>query len=76
LVTPAFLQSLKDPDAEVRAEAAEALGKLARRRVMPKEAVPALKEALKDPSPNVRSEAAEALSMVAAGEGGPADPQD
>jgi HEAT repeat protein len=73
LVTPAFLRALKDGDAEVRAEAAEALGKLARRRVMPEEAVAPLKEALKDPDQNVRGEAAEALSMISAGQGSPAD---
>jgi HEAT repeat protein len=64
LLTPAFLQSLKDPDAEVRTEAAEAFSKLARRRMLPDEAIPALREALKDPSKEVRDEAAEALSMI------------
>jgi vesicle coat complex subunit len=68
-VTPAILQSLKDQDAEVRTEAAEALGKLARYRVMhgksfPQEAISALKEALNDPNKDVRDEAAEALSMI------------
>ncbi len=73
-VTPALLQALKDQDAEVRTEAAEALGKLARHRVMngksfPEEAIPALKEALNDPSRSVRDEAAEALSMIGIREG-------
>ena len=68
-VTPVLVHCLSDADAEVRTEAAEALGKLARHRVMrgesfPEEAIPALKEALKDPNRNVRDEAAEALSMA------------
>jgi HEAT repeat protein len=68
-VLPALLQALKDRDAEVRTEAAEALGKLARHRVMhgkdfPEEAILALQEASTDPSKDVRDEVAEALSMV------------
>jgi HEAT repeat protein len=68
-VTPALLHSLKDPHAEVRTEAADALGKLARYRVIrgqsfPEEAIQALREALNDPNKDVRDEAAEALTMV------------
>jgi HEAT repeat protein len=72
-LTPAFLQSLKDQDAEVRTEAAEAFSKLARRQMLPEEAIPALKEALNDPNKDVRDEAAEALSSVRQNEGRAAD---
>ncbi|HLJ95498.1 MAG TPA: HEAT repeat domain-containing protein [Gemmataceae bacterium] len=60
--TPVLLQTLTDPDAEVRAESAEALGRLARHKVLPKEAIPGLQEALKDPVKGVRDEASEALA--------------
>jgi HEAT repeat protein len=68
LATPALIQSLKDLDAEVRAESAEGLGRLARHKVLPEEAIPALREALNDPSQAVQAEAAEALSMAGARE--------
>jgi HEAT repeat protein len=63
-VTPALIQSLKDRDADVRQESAEAFGRLARNKVVPEDAIPALKEALNDPNKDVRAEAAEALSAV------------
>jgi HEAT repeat protein len=60
-VSPVLLQSLKDPHAEVRQEAAEGLGRLGRNRLLPAEAIPALKEALSDPDRSVRDQAREVL---------------
>lgn len=53
-----FVTRLKDPDRDVRFEAAWALGKIG------PAAVPALTEALKDPQARVRSEAAWALGIM------------
>jgi HEAT repeat protein len=67
-VASVLIRSLKDPDAEVRQEAAEGLSRFGRNRLLPPEAIPALKEALSDPNRNVRSEAAEALTAARIGE--------
>lgn len=59
---PPLVEALKDSDANVRFQAAEAhcrMGPKAR------DAVPALREALKDPAERVRKEAAEALERIA-----------
>jgi HEAT repeat protein len=50
---------------EVRAEAAEALGKFARRGAKVEAAESALRQATQDPHSRVRREAAEALSLMA-----------
>lgn len=71
-VNPQIANFLKDPDADVRAAAASALGNVNApstdprnyREIYPETATPALKDALKDPSPKVRAAAVQALGEM------------
>ncbi len=65
---PVLLKVLTRPgeEPEVRAEAAEAIGRLG---PVAKEAIPVLVQALKDPEERVREEAADALGGVGVGSG-------
>src|SRR4051794_29604827 len=56
-----FVKDLTDKDADVRADAADGLGK---HGAAAKEAVPALIAALKDPDEDVRDAAADALGRI------------
>ncbi len=67
-VVPVLLQCLADQEARVRAEAAEALGKMARQGAKVEDAVPALRQAAQDPDQRVRNEAEEALENIARAE--------
>lgn len=62
LLLSTLLASLKDKDENIRAKAAEDIGKLDPPAV---DAVPALIRALKDPGPVVRYRAAETLERIA-----------
>lgn len=61
LIVPTFIKSLKDPDPQVRACTALALGSMGNNATA---AIPALEDALKDPDPMVKQSARQSLRVI------------